>query len=200
MGISQVRKLTLLRMMPLASLSSGMTAQMRGLNMATKNANDGLSMLAVVENATNDVTDMLQRVRELAVQAVNDTNSNPDRQNLQEEARALIAEIDRVASATQYNGTNILDGSFTDKKLQLGYNAGDTINHSIGALKAEQLGSEQTQNLGTTLQTLNRFQAITLTLFQCYCVQETTRSPLLTTVLEATLRLKQARWTISKVV
>ena len=122
------------------AIAERMTAQIRGLNMATKNANDGLSMLAVIENATNDVTDMLQRVRELAVQAVNDTNSNPDRQNLQEEARALIAEIDRVASATQYNGTNILDGSFTDKKLQLGYNAGDTITLSIGSLKAEQLG------------------------------------------------------------
>ena len=122
------------------AIAERMTAQIRGLNMATKNANDGLSMLAVIENATNDVTDMLQRVRELAVQAVNDTNSNPDRQNLQEEARALIAEIDRVASATQYNGTNILDGSYTDKKLQLGYNAGDTINFSVGSLKAEQLG------------------------------------------------------------
>ena len=83
-------------MMRLDFIAERMTAQIRGLNMATKNANDGLSMLAVIENATNDVTDMLQRIRELAIQAANDTNGSVDRAFLQEEVSQLIQEIDRV--------------------------------------------------------------------------------------------------------
>ena len=75
------------------AIAERMTAQIRGLNMATKNANDGLSMLATVENATNDVTDMLQRIRELAVQAANDTNSVEDRTFLQTEVNSLLQEI-----------------------------------------------------------------------------------------------------------
>ena len=80
------------------AIAERMTAQIRGLNMATKNANDGLSMIATVENATNDVTDMLHRIRELAVQAGNDTNSTTDRQYLQTEVNSLLKEINRVAS------------------------------------------------------------------------------------------------------
>ena len=79
------------------AIAERMTAQIRGLNMATKNANDGLSMLGVIENATNDVTDMLHRMRELAIQATNDTNSDEDRAFLQLEVAQLITEIDRVA-------------------------------------------------------------------------------------------------------
>merc|ERR1711998_653996 len=78
------------------AIAERMTAQIRGLNMATKNANDGLSMIATVENATNDVTDMLQRIRELAVQSANDTNSSQDRTYLKAELDALVAEIGRV--------------------------------------------------------------------------------------------------------
>ena len=91
------------------AIAERMTAQIRGLNMATKNTNDGLSMLAVIENATNDVTDMLHRMRELAVQAVNDTNSLDDRQFLQKEVSALIDEIDRVATQTRYNTQLVLN-------------------------------------------------------------------------------------------
>ncbi|MEK9963427.1 MAG: hypothetical protein VW776_03805, partial [Betaproteobacteria bacterium] len=87
------------------AIAERMTAQIRGLNMATKNANDGLSMLAVIENATNDVTDMLQRMRELAIQAANDTNGTADRSFLNAEVQSLVSEIDRVANNTQYNGT-----------------------------------------------------------------------------------------------
>ena len=95
------------------AIAERMTAQIRGLNMATKNANDGLSMLGVIENATNDVTDMLHRMRELAIQATNDTNSDKDRAFLQKEVTALIAEIDRVATDTQYNGQKVLSGDFS---------------------------------------------------------------------------------------
>ena len=79
------------------AISERMTAQIRGLNMAAKNAGDGLSMLSTIENSTNDVTDMLQRLRELAVQSVNDTNSVKDREYYESEASALISEISRVA-------------------------------------------------------------------------------------------------------
>jgi flagellin len=122
------------------AIAERMTAQVRGLNMATKNANDGLSMLAVIENATNDVTDMLQRMRELAVQAANDTNSATDRGYLQKEADALLAEINRVASQTQYNGQTVLDGSYQNKAIQVGTDAGQTIGFSVAGIDTGALG------------------------------------------------------------
>ena len=123
------------------AIAERMTAQIRGLNMATKNANDGLSMLAVIENATNDVTDMLQRMRELAIQAANDTNGSADRGFLQSEVSQLIQEIDRVATQTQYNGETILNGSFTDKKIQVGTEAGQTVNFSVNSIAKDDLGA-----------------------------------------------------------
>ena len=122
------------------AIAERMTAQVRGLNMATKNANDGLSMLAVIENATNDVTDMLQRMRELAVQAANDTNSATDRGYLQKEADALLAEINRVASQTQYNGQTVLDGTYQNKAIQVGTDAGQTISFTVAGIDTGALG------------------------------------------------------------
>ncbi len=122
------------------AIAERMTAQVRGLNMATKNANDGLSMLAVIENATNDFTDMLQRMRELAVQAANDTNSATDRGYLQREVAALVSEIDRVADQTKFNGEAVLDGSFYDKRIQVGTEAGQTINFSVEGIGTANLG------------------------------------------------------------
>ena len=122
------------------AIAERMTAQIRGLNMATKNANDGLSMLAVIENATNDVTDMLQRMRELAIQAANDTNGSADRGFLQSEVSQLVQEIDRVATQTQYNGETILNGSFTDKKIQVGTEAGQTVGFSVSSITSNSLG------------------------------------------------------------
>ena len=123
------------------AIAERMTAQIRGLNMAAKNAGDGLSMLAAIENATNDVTDMLQRMRELAVQAVNDTNTAQDRAYLQQEVTGLIAEIDRVANQTQYNGQAILDGSLSGK-IQVGTEAGQTVNFDIKTIATDVLGVE----------------------------------------------------------
>ena len=117
-----------------------MTAQIRGLNMATKNANDGLSMIATVENATNDVTDMLQRVRELAVQAANDTNSATDRGYLQKEVDSLLNEINRVASQTVYNGATVLDGTRTSQKIQVGTDSGQSISFSVASVDTDTLG------------------------------------------------------------
>jgi flagellin len=121
------------------AIAERMTAQVRGLNMATKNANDGLAMLATIENATNDVTDMLQRIRELAVQAANDTNSSTDRGYLQKEVDSLMNEINRVASQTVYNDLNVLDGTRSGK-IQVGTDAGQTVDFSISAIDTDTLG------------------------------------------------------------
>ena len=102
------------------AIAERMTAQIRGLNMATKNTNDGLSMLAVAENASDDITDMLQRMRELAVQAANDTNSADDRANLQAEMNALLTEIDRIASVTTWAGQSLMDSSGSTFSFQVG--------------------------------------------------------------------------------
>ena len=122
------------------AIAERMTAQIRGLNMATKNANDGLSMLAVIENATNDVTDMLHRMRELAVQAVNDTNGQVDREFLQEEVSQLLQEIDRVATQTKYNGQTVLDGNLQNKSIQVGTEAGQTVSFSVAGTDTTSLG------------------------------------------------------------
>ena len=125
------------------AIAERMTAQIRGLNMATKNANDGLSMIATVENATNDVTDMLHRIRELAVQAANDTNSSTDRGYLQKEADPLLNEINRVAAQTVYNGAEVLDGSRSGsgnkQQIQVGTDSGQAISFEIDAVDTDTL-------------------------------------------------------------
>ena len=107
--------------------------------MATKNANDGLAMLSTIENATNDVTDMLQRIRELAVQASNDTNSSTDRVYLQREVDSLLNEINRVASQTVYNNKTVLDGTHTGQ-LQVGTENGQNITFNIKSIDTDTLG------------------------------------------------------------
>jgi flagellin len=129
------------------AIAESMTAQVRGLSMAAKNAGDGLSMLKVVENATNDVTDMLQRIRELAVQAKSGTNSATDVGNLQAEAEALMDEITRVATDTTYNGVAYLSNvdaagvaeAERTVSIQVGYNDGDTIAVKSYAIDTETL-------------------------------------------------------------
>ncbi len=123
------------------AIAERMTAQIRGLNMAAKNANDGLSMLATIENATNDVTDMLQRIRELAVQAVNDTNGTADREYLQAEVTSLLAEIDRVSTQTVYNNMNLLDGTQSGV-IQVGTEAGQSVSYSIDSIGTDSIGAD----------------------------------------------------------
>jgi flagellin len=146
------------------AIAERMTAQVRGLNMATKNANDGLSMLAVIENATNDVTDMLQRMRELAVQAANDTNSATDRGYLQKEADALLAEINRVASQTKYNGQTVLDGTYQNKAIQVGTDAGQTVSFSVAGIDTGTLGLQTNAVFTQTHGTLSNYASDTHTL------------------------------------
>ena len=118
-----------------------MSAQINGLNMAVKNANDGISLTQSIEGALVEVVDMLQRVRELAVQSANDTNTNTDRAFLQEEVNLLIAEITRVSANTRFNQTTVLDGSFSNKVLQVGTEGGETIQFSVDSVSADKLGA-----------------------------------------------------------
>jgi flagellin len=142
------------------AIAERMTAQVRGLNMATKNANDGLSMLATIENATNDVTDMLQRVRELAVQASNDTNSLKDREYLQKEVDSLLNEINRVASQTVYNDQVVLDGTHAGQ-LQVGTENGQNVAFNIKSIDTDTLGltGNSVTASGTTTETGGAFTA-----------------------------------------
>jgi flagellin len=109
-------------------ISERMTTQIRGLNQATRNANDGISLAQTGEGALAEIANNLQRVRELAVQSANATNSDSDRAALDLEVQQRIAEIDRVASQTSFNGRKLLDGTFGSAVFQVGANAGETIN------------------------------------------------------------------------
>ena len=127
------------------AIAESMTAQIRGLSMAAKNASNGQGLLKVVENATNDVTDILQRVRELAVQAQSGTNSTTDKSNLQKEANALFSEIDRISEDTTYNNVAYLGSGAGTVKIQVGYNDGDTINITTQNVNSAQLGQAATK-------------------------------------------------------
>lgn len=109
------------------AISERFTAQIRGLNQAARNANDGISLAQTAEGALGEVTNNLQRIRELAVQSANATNSSSDRVAMQQEVSQLIAEIERVSVQTNFNGVKLLDGSFTAQKFQVGANVGETI-------------------------------------------------------------------------
>ena len=130
------------------AISDRMTSQIRGLNQAARNANDGISLAQVAEGALSSVSSNLQRMRELAVQSANATNSSSDRVALQQEVAQLTAEIDRVSTQTQFNGLALLDGSFTAQQFQVGANAGQTITiTSIASSRASALGVYQGFNL-----------------------------------------------------
>jgi flagellin len=118
-----------------------MTGQINGLNQASRNANDGISLAQTAEGALDEVTNNLQRIRELAVQAANGTNSDADRQALNAEVQQRIAEIDRIASQTSFNGLKVLDGTFGITQLQVGANASETISVNLAqGVKANQIG------------------------------------------------------------
>jgi len=121
-------------------ISNRMTSQVRGLNMAIKNANDGISLMQTAEGALDEVTNSLQRMRELAVQAANGTNNALDRAALDAEVQQLKSEIDRTAKTTQFNSINLLDGTFQNKKLQIGDKANQTLNVGIQGAKVSDLG------------------------------------------------------------
>jgi flagellin len=123
------------------AISERMTGQIRGMNQAMRNANDGISLSQTAESAMAETTNILQRIRELAVQSANATNNDTDRAALNAEVTQLTSELDRIASTTQFNGTNLLDGSFTDQQFQVGANAGEIITvASIASSRAADIG------------------------------------------------------------
>lgn len=126
------------------------TSQIKGLNQAVRNANDGISLSQTAEGALNTVTDNLQRMRELAVQSANSTNKDIDRSAIQAETSQLIQEIDRVSNTTEFNGVKLLDGSFTSQQFQVGANAGQTISVSMGSAKSDKLGGGTAADLSAT--------------------------------------------------
>jgi flagellin len=133
------------------AISERMTTQVRGLNQAARNANDGISLAQTAEGALGQVSDNVQRIRELAVQSSNSTNTTADRAAMQKEVSQLQSEVQRVATQTQFNGTNLLDGSFTSKGFQVGANAGQIINvNSIANVTTSSLGSAKFATVSST--------------------------------------------------
>lgn len=123
------------------SISDRMTSQIRGLNQSVRNANDTISMIQISEGALNETTSALQRMREIAVQAANDTNVASDRVDLQKEVNQLISEIDRISVTTAFNNQLLLQGSYADgKKFHVGALQDQTITVSIGDMGAAALG------------------------------------------------------------
>jgi len=123
------------------AISERFTTQIRGLDVATRNANDGISLAQTAEGAMVEISNNLQRIRELAVQSANATNSTSDRKALDAEVKQLTAEIDRVARQTNFNGTTLLDGTFSGALFQVGADAGQTIGiNAITNARADKLG------------------------------------------------------------
>ena len=123
------------------AISERFTTQIRGLNQAVRNANDGISLAQTAESALGELTSNLQRIRELAVQSANSTNSASDRAALDQEVQQRLAEINRIASQTAFNGLKVLDGSFGTSQFQVGANAGETISINLSqGVKSNQIG------------------------------------------------------------
>ena len=112
-------------------ISENMRSQVRGLNKASSNAQDGVSLIQTAEGALNEAHSILQRMNELAVQGANDTNEDIDRDAINQELEALTTELDRISTTTQFNKQNLLDGDFVDKNLQVGANSNQNISITI---------------------------------------------------------------------
>ncbi len=122
------------------SISEKMRSQIRGLNKASSNAQDGISLIQVAEGALNETHSILQRMNELATQAANDTNTSVDRTAIKNEMDQLTSEINRIQSTTQFNTMNLLDGSFSSRNLQVGALSGQTIKISVTKMSASNIG------------------------------------------------------------
>ncbi len=121
-------------------ISEKMRSQVRGLNKASSNAQDGVSLIQTAEGALNEAHSILQRMNELAVQGANDTNESIDRDAINQELNALTSELDRIASTTQFNKQNLLDGTFQKKNLQVGANTNQRISITITSMNAAAIG------------------------------------------------------------
>ena len=139
------------------SISEKMRSQIRGLNKAASNAQDGISLVQVAEGALNETHSILQRMNELATQAANDTNTSVDRSAIKAEIDQLTSEIDRIQSTTQFNSMNLLDGTFSSKQLQVGALSGQSIGVSIDKMSASALSLKEAGNTGKILLTVSSF-------------------------------------------
>ncbi|GAF12501.1 flagellin protein FlaA [Bacillus sp. JCM 19045] len=136
------------------AISEKMRAQVRGLDQASRNSQDGISMIQTAEGALNETHSILQRMRELAVQSSNDSNTDDDRAEIQKEVDALAAEISRISDATEFNKQKLIDGS-ANLTFQVGANQGQNISLSIGAMDAVELG------VGTATEATEGSEAVT---------------------------------------
>lgn len=123
-------------------ISNRLTSQINGLDVAAKNANDGISIAQTAEGAMQESTNIMQTMREKALQSANGTNSAEDREAIQKEVSALSTELDRIANTTSFGGQKLLDGSFGSRALQVGSEAGETINLSLNSTKASDLKTQ----------------------------------------------------------
>jgi flagellin len=124
------------------AISDRLTTQVRGLNQAVRNANDGVSALQTADGSLNEVSNLLQRARELAVQSANDSNSSSDRSSLQSEVSSILSELDRLAGTVQFNSRKLLDGTFQNAQFQIGANAFETVSFSISSVNTSDLGAK----------------------------------------------------------
>ncbi len=131
------------------AISDRMTSQIKGLSQASRNANDGISLTQTAEGALQESTNILQRIRELAVQSANSTNSASDRLSLQSEVNQLVSELDRISETTSFNGIKLLDGSFQAKQFQVGADAHQTIDVGIKKSTSDSLGIEKASTNNT---------------------------------------------------
>ena len=130
------------------AISTGMSSQIRGLNQAVRNANDGISMAQTAEGSMDEMTNILQRMRELSVQAANDTNSSSNRASIQIEIDQLYSEMDRIAETTSFNGINLLDGSNKSTNLHIGSESGQSLSFSIDAVTTTDLNLNAVSGTG----------------------------------------------------
>ncbi len=137
------------------AISERFTAQIRGLNQASRNANDAISLSQTAEGALSEYGNILQRIRELALQSANSTNSSSDRTALNSEASQLLSELSRVSATTQFNGQNIIDGTFTGAQFQVGANANQIITVNIGNASTDALGAYQVGSSASAVTTAN---------------------------------------------
>ncbi len=128
------------------AISNRMTSQIRGLDRAVANANDGVSMIQTAEGALDETTNILQRMNELAIQSANGIYTDSDRGTLDAEVQQLVAELDRISETTSFNGRNLLDGSLGDVSLQVGSESNQTISFTMGAMDSDTLGLGSTSS------------------------------------------------------
>lgn len=160
------------------SISEKMRGQIRGLDQASTNAEDGVSLIQTAEGAMNEVHSILQRMRELAVQAANDTNVSADRIAIATEQSQLQAEITRIGDQTEFNTMKLLDGNFTDKNLQVGANQDQNISFSIASIKANDIDGTDVSGISGKMDEYGNATAAITTIDEAITKVSTQRSNL----------------------